>query len=41
MTSRSTYGTRRSFDEAVERIRAGRGTHFDPRVADRFLALAA
>jgi putative nucleotidyltransferase with HDIG domain len=41
MTSRSTYGTRRSFDEAVERIRAGRGSHFDPRVADRFLALAA
>jgi putative nucleotidyltransferase with HDIG domain len=41
MTSRSTHGTRRSFDEAVERIRAGRGTHFDPRVADHFLALAA
>jgi energy-coupling factor transport system substrate-specific component len=41
MTSPSTYKTRRSFDEALSQVREGRGTQFDPCLADRFLELAA
>jgi len=41
MTSPSTYKTRRSFQEALSQVREGRGTQFDPCLADRFLELAA
>lgn len=41
MTSPSSYQAMRSFDEALEQLREGRGTQFDPRLADLFLGLAA
>lgn len=41
MMSPSSYKTRRSFEEALSQVREGRGTQFDPRLADRFLELAA
>jgi len=40
VTSERIYKSAMAHDEAVELIRAGRGTHFDPAVADAFLAVA-
>jgi HD-GYP domain-containing protein (c-di-GMP phosphodiesterase class II) len=41
MTSPASYKARCTLAEALSQIREGRGTQFDPRLADRFLALAA
>ena len=41
MAGPSSYKTRQSLEEALSQVREGRGTQFDPRLADRFLELAA
>jgi CHASE2 domain-containing sensor protein len=41
LVARSLYNQPLSHDGAVEFIRKGRGTHFDPDVADAFLTVAA
>ncbi|MEZ6317125.1 MAG: hypothetical protein R3B49_00025, partial [Phycisphaerales bacterium] len=40
VTSERVYKSAMAHDEAVELIRTGRGTHFDPEVADAFLVCA-
>jgi len=41
MVSPASYKAQRSFEAALEEVRAGRGTQFDPALADLFLRLAA
>ncbi len=39
LTTDRPYRRASSFREAVEHIKAGRGTHFDPGVVDAFVAI--